>query len=132
MTTKKGTFRFAYFTDKYKETCEFYSEKLGLNLEFSWDRNNLDKGAVFSVESGLIEVINLHDNEELKQAGFDFRKPEGAFMVVEVFDVNERFENYKSKGMVFKQELTNQSWGHRSFSVTDPNGVVLFFYEDLN
>lgn len=30
-----GAFRFAYFTDKYKETCQFYQYKLGFQLEYS-------------------------------------------------------------------------------------------------
>ncbi|HAA16563.1 MAG TPA: hypothetical protein DCE41_34585 [Cytophagales bacterium] len=130
MNETKGAFRFAFFTDKYQATYDFYLDQLGLNLEHSWDRSENDKGALFNAGVGLIEVLYLPSSEALFNAGLDYRSPEGAFMVVQIWDVNERFESYKSKGINFKQELTTQPWGHRSFSVVDPNGIVLFFYEE--
>ncbi|MEO1053414.1 MAG: VOC family protein [Bacteroidota bacterium] len=130
MNEKKGAFRFTYFTNKYKETCEFYTEQLELNCELSWDRSEHDKGALFNAGVGLIEVLHLPDDEALYNSGLDYRKPEGAFMVIQVWNVDERFEKYRDKGATFKQEVTTQPWGHRSFSVTDPNGVVLFFYQE--
>lgn len=125
------TFRFAYFTDKYKETCDFYTDKLEFKLQFSWERNEYDKGAVFIAGQGLIEILHLPKNEEeLSNAGLDYRKPQGAFMVIEVPNVDELYQKYKSKEIPFKQEIINQSWGHRSFSIFDPNGIVLFIYQN--
>lgn len=46
MSENEGKFRFAYFTDKYDETCDFCKNKLGLDLEHSWNRNEHDKGTV--------------------------------------------------------------------------------------
>ncbi len=132
MNEKKGAFRFTYFTNKYEETCDFYLKQLELNCEISWDRSENDKGALFYAGVGLIEVLHLPDKEEFYNAGLDYRKPEGAFMVIQVWKIDELFKKYKDKSIPFKQEITNQSWGHRSFSVTDPNGVVLFFYEELD
>ncbi len=132
MNGKNGVFRFAYFTSKYKETCDFYLNQLELNLEFSWDRSENDKGTLFNAGVGLIEVLHLPDNEESFNQGLDYRTPEGAFMIIQVWDIEERFKKYKDRSIPFKQEITTQPWGHRSFSVTEPNGLVLFFYEEIN
>ncbi len=125
-------FRFTYFTHKYDETCAFYTNKLGLNRAFSWDRNEHDQGSLFNAGVGLIEVLHLPRDKEKFISGLDYRPPQGAFMAIEVYDIDERFEKYKELDVRFKQEIVDQAWGHRSFSVADPNGIVLFFFEDKN
>ncbi|MEM1002386.1 MAG: VOC family protein [Bacteroidota bacterium] len=129
MNSKEGAFRSAYFTDKYEETYQFYANTLELTLEHSWDHDE-NKGSVFQAGKGLIEILHLPSNPEDYNAGLDLRKPQGIFMVIQVWNVDDLFQKYKNNGMQFKQELTNQSWGHRSFSISDPNGVVLFFFEE--
>lgn len=129
MENKKGQFRFTYFTDKHEKTLEFYTNKLGFVLEHSWDRNAHDKGALFKTGVGFIEVLHLPP-EEHRNAGLDYRSPKGAFMGIQVWNIDELFEKYKSLGVSFKQEVTDQSWGHRSFSIFEPNGLVLFFFEE--
>lgn len=124
-----GAFRFTYFTEKYSETCTFFESKLGLKLEHSWDREAFDKGALFKAGNGLIEVL-LTPDENHKVTGLDYRTPQGVFMCIQVWNIDKLFELYKAKEVPFKQELTNQSWGHRSFSVLEPNGLVLFFFEE--
>jgi len=131
INAKKGAFRFAYFTDKYKETCDFYVQQLELPMELSWNRNENDKGAVFNAGAGLIEILHLPDSNKLFNPGLDYRTPKGAFMVVEVWEIDALYRRYKDKDVQFKQEITDQPWGHRSFSMADPNGVVLFFYEEI-
>ena len=127
---KPGAFRFAYFTEKFDETRGFYEEKLHLELAHAWDRNAHDKGAVFKAGAGFIEILLVPGDEEHKCAGLDYRAPQGAFMAVQVWEIDELFARLKSSGVTFKQEITDQSWGHRSFSVTEPNGLVLFFFEE--
>lgn len=130
MSEKEGKFRFAYFTDKYKETYDFYENSLGLDLAHSWDRNDYDKGAVFKAGGGLIEIMLRPEGEEHRYQGLDYRVSQGAFMVIQVFDVDELFMKYKADGIPFKQEIVDQPWGHRSFSVLEPNGLLLFFFEE--
>lgn len=128
--TKEGAFRFTYFTRKYQDTLRFYEETLGFKLEHSWDRSENDKGALFKSGSGLIEILQTPSDSSLENAGLDYRSPQGAFMCIQVWGIDELFNQYKSSGVSFKQEITNQSWGHRSFSALDPNGIVLFFFEE--
>ena len=126
----EGAFRFTYFTDTYDETWKFYENKLGFRLEHSWDRNEHDKGALFKAGTGLIEIVLRPDAEEHRYAGVDYRSPQGAFMCIQVWDIDERFEQYKSEGVPFKEEIADQPWGHRGFYVVEPNGLVLFFFQE--
>ncbi len=130
MMKREGKFRFAYFTKKYEETCSFYSNTLELHLEHSWDRNEHDKGSLFKSGLGLIEVLHHPGDEKYLNTALDYRVPQGAFMVIQVWNIDELFQKYKAKGVVFKQEIIDQPWGHRSFSILDPNGVVLLFIQD--
>lgn len=130
MTEKIGKFRFTYFSDKYEETSDFYKNKLAFNLEHSWDRNENDKGALFKAGDGLIEILHRPNDEENKNQGMDYRLPQGAYMCLQVWDIDELFKKYKVEGIPFKQELVDQMWGHRSFSVIEPNNLVLFFFQE--
>ena len=130
MTKYEGAFRFTYFSEKFNETCDFYKSKLGFNLEHSWDRNEDDKGALFKAGSGLIEILLKPNDEKSRNAGLDYRNPQGVFMCIQVWDIDERFNQYKDMGVQFKQEIGDQSWGHRSFSILEPNGLILFFFQE--
>ena len=127
----KGEFRFAYFSSKYEETIDFYKNIIEFNLKFSWDRGPNDKGSVFGHGLGLIEILKQPDNEQEFNLGLDHRSPKGSFMVIETSNIETIFSKYKKKDINFKQDLTIQDWGHKSFSINDPNGVVLFFFENV-
>jgi catechol 2,3-dioxygenase-like lactoylglutathione lyase family enzyme len=130
MKKGEGAFRFAYQTDKYLETCNFYEHKLEFKLEHSWDRNEHDKGALFKAGSGLIEVLLRPDDEAHRHEGLDYRRPQGAHMCIQVWNIDERFEKYQSIGIPFEQEIVDQPWGHRSFSILEPNGIVIMFFQE--
>ena len=59
----------------------------------SWDRNAHDKGALFKTGVGLIEVLLLPPEEE-RNTGLDYRSPQGAFMCIQVWNVDELFKKY--------------------------------------
>ncbi len=130
MNKKEGAFRFTYFTEKYKETFSFYEQKLGFTLEHSWDRNENDKGALFKVGKGLVEILHRPNDDYPKYGGADYRIPQGVFMAIQVWNIDELFKQYSADDIPFKQEITDQTWGHRSFSVIEPNGLVLFFFQE--
>lgn len=130
MTQKEGKFRFTYFTQRYQQTFDFYQKTLGFPLEHSWDRSEHDKGALFKAESGLIEILHRSEDNQHHVIGLDYRSPQGVFMCIQVWNIDELFKQYKAKGIPFKQELVNQTWGHRSFSIIEPNDLVLFFFEE--
>ena len=130
MTENNEKFRFTYFTSKYEETYNFYKNKLEFSLGHSWDRNEDDKGALFELGEGLVEVLHRPNNEEHRYQGLDYRIPQGVFMGIQVWNIDELFKKYKAKGIPFKQEIVDNSWGHRSFYILEPNGLVLSFYQE--
>jgi catechol 2,3-dioxygenase-like lactoylglutathione lyase family enzyme len=130
MTINKGKFRFTYFTNKYDETYNFYKHTLEFNLGHSWDRNEEDKGALFEIGEGLVEILKRPIDETNRYQGLDYRIPQGLFMGIQVWNIDELFKKYKAKGIPFKKEIADQSWGHRSFYVLEPNGLVLSFYQE--
>jgi catechol 2,3-dioxygenase-like lactoylglutathione lyase family enzyme len=124
-----GQFRFCYFTPKYEETVAFYREGLELPLIESWDRHPDDRGSLFQAADGIVEVV-------VKPRGasdhlWDDRPPQGACMVIEVDDVAAWHRRAVEKKLPLVQPLTDQSWGHRSFCVREPNGLTLYLFSEL-
>ena len=130
-TPSTRQFRFAYFTPRYRETVSFYADRLGLPVLDSWDRSTDDKGTVFGAAAGRIEVLNQPLDAAASEHFFDDRSPQGAFMVVEVDEVDAFHSRLESNGAVVERSLQDQSWGHRSFVIREPNGLRLYFYSEL-
>jgi len=52
-------------------------------------------------------------------------------MVIEVDDVTDRYRLVKEKQIPILEPLKDQSWGHRSFCVREPNGLTIYFFSEL-
>lgn len=122
----RGQFRFAYFTPRYAETVAFYRDGLGWPVVHAWDRSADDKGTLVGAAAGLIEVLAQPAGES--DHLFDPRPPQGAFMVIEVDDVDARYAGAVANGLAVQQPLTDQAWGHRSFCLREPNGLTLYLF----
>lgn len=120
-------FRFAYFTRLYETTVAFYRDDLELPVAEMWDRSPDDRGTLFMAASGMIEVLALPTRGQSDHL-FDAREPQGAFMVIEVDDLDARYRRIQTKTIEIQQPLTDQAWGHRSFCVRDPNGLTIYLY----
>ena len=127
---REGAFRYTYFTDRYEETCAFYREKMGFDLMHAWDRDEDDKGSLFKAGRGLIEVLKRPESDAHMYEGLDYRAPQGVFMGIQVWEIDALFDRLRDAGVPFKETVTDQPWGHRSFSAVEPNGLVLFFFEE--
>ena len=123
----KGQFRFTYFTSLYNETIAFYRDGLRLPVLYSWDRSADDKGTLIEAASGMIEVLASPESGACDHL-FDERSPQGAFMVIEVEQVEAIRQLAIENGLPIQQDLKNQSWGHRSICLREPNGLTLFFF----
>jgi len=130
-TASPKQFRFAYFTPHYTETLAFYVHGLGFPILDSWDRSADDKGTVFGAASGRIEVLFDPIDADASDHLFDDRRPQGAFMVVEVDDIDAFHAAVTGNGIAIERPLQNQSWGHRSFVLAEPNGLRLYFYSEV-
>jgi len=122
-------FRCAYATDKYEATAEFYRDGLGLEIVESWDRSTSDKGTLFKAESGIIEVVKRSTDES--HGEWENHQPQGFTIVIETDDVDQLYKEISERGLNITDGLTNQKWGHRSFRVSDPNGVSLYFFSEI-
>lgn len=124
-----GQFRCAYATDKYEETIEFYQRGLGFDVVEFWNRSDVDKGTLFSAASGIIEVV-LRSTEESHGEWENYR-PQGFTIVIESENVERLYEEISQRDVVIVEGLKDQTWGHRSFRVSDPNGVQIYFYSEI-
>ena len=122
-----GQFRFAYFTPRYAATLAFYQDGLELPIVEAWDHSPDDRGTLFRAASGIIEVLALPQSGRCDHL-FDERKPQGAFIVMEVDQVDAHYQRVKARGLAIQQALMDQAWGHRSFCVREPNGLTLYIY----
>jgi catechol 2,3-dioxygenase-like lactoylglutathione lyase family enzyme len=125
-----GQFRFSYFTQDYDATVAFYRDGLGFPVVESWDRDPEDRGTLFGAASGLVEILKRPESGDSSHL-WDKRPPQGAFMVIEVEDVDKTYRQVVEKGLPIQQELTTQAWGHRSFCIREPNGLTLYFFSEL-
>lgn len=125
-----GQFRFCYFTPKYEETVAFYRHGLDLELIESWDRSPDDRGSLFRASGGVIEVV--HRPTGPSSHLWDDRPPQGAMMVIEVDDVGDEYRRAKENDLPIVEDLKDQTWGHRSFCVREPNGLTIYLFTELS
>jgi catechol 2,3-dioxygenase-like lactoylglutathione lyase family enzyme len=126
----KGQFRFSYFTRDYLATVSFYRDDLELPIIESWDRGPDDRGTLFGAASGIIEVVFRPENPASFH-GWDDRPPQGAFMAIEVPDVEQAYRRAKERRLAIREELTTQPWGHRSFCLREPNGLIIYLFSEV-
>ncbi len=100
---RQGQFRFSYFTRDYDTTVSFYRDGLELPVVESWDRSADDRGTLFAAASGIIEVP----------------------------DVEDAYRRATERNLSIREELTTQPWGHRSFCVREPNGLVIYVFSEV-
>ncbi len=124
-----GQFRCAYFARDYEAALGFYRDGLQLPIVADWDRGPDDRGTMFGAASGVVEVLALPD-KQTPDPVWDYRTPQGIMLVIEADDVDAWYQRAAAAGLAFKQELTNQAWGHRSFTLTDPDGITLYIYSE--
>lgn len=124
-----GQFRFCYFTPKYEETVAFYRDGLELELFESWNRNPDDRGSLFRASGGIIEVVHRPTGPSTHL--WDDRPPQGAMMVIEVDDVDAEYRRVNGRKLPIVEPLKDQSWGHRSFCVREPNGLSVYIFSEL-
>ena len=121
-------FRFAYFTPRYEETLEFYTVGLGFPVVEAWDRSADDRGTIFAAAAGMVEVLSVPAGAS--DHVFDARPPQGAFMVIEVDDVDARYRDARARGLAVQEALEDRAWGHRAFCIRDPNGLTLYLFSE--
>ena len=113
------------FVTDIKRSCDFFVEKLGFSLVFSYGtpayyaqvgRDGVRLNLRF-VEEPVIEAT-LRKREELLSA---------SMTVASEDEIKLLFLEFQSAGVAFHQKLKKQPWGAKNFVVKDPDGNLLLF-----
>ena len=129
MSGDTGEFRLAFFAREYEVSIAFY-RALGFPVVEEWDRGSADRGMIFQVNGGMIETMALPP-EDARGGGWDYDPPSGVTVAIEVNDVTELFKRVQARHLTVREGLKEQTWGHRSFQLTDPDGVCLYLFSKL-
>ncbi len=111
--------------EDYEATVAFYRNGLELPVVASWDREG-DRGTLLRAASGIIEVLATAQNKEFTLV--DTGPPRGVTIVIEVDDLDGYFTRVREKGLAVRTGPENQPWNHRTFTLTDPLGVVVYVF----
>ena len=114
-------FRFIFRAKDYEASLAFYRDGLGLPVVDSWDRGPAERGTLFQAASGIVEVLALAPGEE-------YTPPRGMELAYEVNNVDDWYRRVQEKELLIRGKLANKPWGHRSFSLTDPDGIKVILY----
>jgi catechol 2,3-dioxygenase-like lactoylglutathione lyase family enzyme len=118
------------FVTDIKRSCEFFCEKLGFSLVFSYGKppyyaqvgRDVARLNLRCVERPVIEST-VRDREELLSVS----------MIVGTADeIKLLFLEFQSAGVAFHQTLKKQPWGAKNFVVKDPDGNLLLFAGPAN
>ncbi len=102
-----------------QETKEFYTGILGFGVTFENEFYLL-----LHTPGNESEVSFLLPDHPSQQALFQKRfQRQGAYLTIEVDDVDLIYQNLKNQGVEIKIELRDEPWGDRHFAIEDPNGI---------
>ena len=113
-----------------KRSCEFFHEKLGFSLVFSYGRppyyaqvgRDAARLNLRCIEPPVIEST-VRNREELLSVSMTVATAE---------EIKLLFLEFQSAGVDFHQTLKKQPWGARNFIVKDPDGNLLLFAGPAN
>jgi uncharacterized glyoxalase superfamily protein PhnB len=118
------------FVIDIQRSCEFFREKLGFSVEFSYGEppyyaqvvRDAARLNLRGVERPIIEST-LRDREELLSVSITVATAE---------EIKLLFLEFQSAGVAFHQTLKKQPWGAKNFVVKDPDGNLLLFAGPAN
>jgi catechol 2,3-dioxygenase-like lactoylglutathione lyase family enzyme len=125
-------FRYVYYADAYDDSVAFYRDMLGANQVDGWEGGPDNRGAIFAVGGGFIEVIAVPPREWLGELGRprgELRGPvDAGWLLIEVDDVDAFHQRLRESGAKIVEQPRDLSWGHRDFGVREPGGLTLYFF----
>jgi catechol 2,3-dioxygenase-like lactoylglutathione lyase family enzyme len=116
-----ASFHIGLVTERFYETWDFYTERLGFRtLEESND-------AVLLVHaSGARLGLLRHETDETHPERVSATDGRGFWLKLEVTDVEAEFERLRGYNVPVVDALRAGPHGERSFTLRDPNGVLIF------
>lgn len=121
-------FRFAFYARDFERAVAFYRDTLGMTTVGGWDRPD-GKGALLS--AGGTAVVEIYGAAE--GTTYDGPSPAALNLALHVADT-AAVEDWHARLVAAGAEVTapqDRPWGHRSFAVTDPDGIPVYIYCEL-
>ena len=114
------------FVTDIKRSCEFFCEKSGFSLVFSYGKPpyyaQVCRDAA-RLNLRCVERPAVRDREELLSV---------SMTVATAGEIKLLFLEFQSAGVAFHQTLKKQPWGAKNFVVKDPDGNLLLFAGPAN
>jgi len=115
--------------DSVDEAREFYVEKLG--FEHMMGMLGKDGRLDFcTVILGGAKIMFMRPQEKMDGAGATSSK-RPVEIYIQVTDVNAQHDRLKKNKVKITSPLTDQWWGDRTFTVMDPFGYQIWFYQTV-
>lgn len=118
-TTNKMKLNAGIITEKLQETKKFYTEKLDFGVSFENEFYLLLHTPNHSAEISFLQP-NHPSQKPIFQSAFNGN---GAYLTIEVENVDEMYKQLKEKGVPIEIEIRDEPWGDRHFAIKDPNGI---------
>lgn len=99
--------------DDVPAAAEFYTQKLGFRLAFTWG------------DPPSMAGLNLGDVQIFLQKGTP--SPRGIYLHFVVGDADELYDFHRANGVEIVQEPGDREYGIRDYAVRDPHGYILEF-----
>lgn len=110
------------FVTDFDASCRFYVEKLGFEIGYTYGEPAF-YGLVQRGDARLnlrhVDVTPFHDGVRDREALLS--------AAITVDDVEGLYEELRSRGVPFQQELTRQPWGALDFVARDPDENLIGF-----
>lgn len=113
----------------YEAMVGFYRDGLQMIIKESWDHPG-NHGTLLSfgdkAANTVIEVIELGDE------AVPGVKPVNVVLSIEVDHVGAWHDELVQRGIVIARGLEDAPWGYHSFGIDDPDGLRIWYYQDMN
>lgn len=117
--------RIVIYSALFHETRRFYEQILQLKVVSDWDHGDGKLGVVYEIGNTYLEILQAEISvEEIQQTTNNF------YLYLKVMNVDELWNKLRMCAPVVDQ-IHTQTWGHRNFSICDPNGYKLKFFSEV-
>ena len=119
-------FRLAFTVGDYEASRAFYGDVLGLRITNEWDNGVGDRGTIYqSLTDGCFELFAPASGVVVADRGTDIT------VSIEVADPDALYATFVGRGAPVVAAPQDQQWGHRNFTVRDPDGLRITFFARL-
>jgi len=122
-----------------EKSCAFYKESLGFESRMRWPETGAMSWCLVGLGDAEIMIATFPPLREGEgpSTGFEDKVRErgqgksACTLYIEVPDVNAHHERTRESGPTFPDPIADRFWGQREYTVEDPDGNWLTFWEPL-